>query len=290
MLLVMLASGIMVHRLVGKGLSPLSSLAQRVGQIDESNLASRISHKGKQSIEIAPIEDQLNHLLERLESAFEREKRFSSNVAHELRSPLSELRAIAEVGKMVPEDRDEILEFFSDVSDVSGQMETIVITLLELARSDAGLLRSNPEDIVLGDYCHLVWVQAVNGHRNLVNNVPGDLVVNTDREKLGIILSNLFTNAVNYSPDDAEIRVDIVICNNEVAIQVSNAATDLKPEDIIFMKDRFWRKHKAGSNLGHSGLGLSLVEALAGIMSLKVKLHLDEKRDFLVTISGFSTT
>jgi signal transduction histidine kinase len=54
------------------------------------------------------------------------------------------------------------------------------------------------------------------------------------------------------------------------------------------MKDRFWRKHKARVAVGHSGLGLALVEALAHIMDLKVNLHLDDERDFLVTISGLS--
>ena len=64
--------------------------------------------------------------------------------------------------------------------------------------------------------------------------------------------------------------------NNKVAIQVSNTAVNLKSEDIIHMKDRFWRKHKA------------LVEALVRIMGLKVNLALDEKGNFLVTISSLS--
>jgi len=291
MLLVAMVCGIMVRRMVGSGLMPLSSLARQVANIDESKLDLRLSRTGVQSLELAPIEDQINHLLERLQAAFERERRFSSNVAHELRTPLAELRTLSEVGKMVPDDRGEILEFFNDVADISKQMETVVLTLLELARSDAGLLRSDPEDIVLHEYCDLVWQQSVaeiSNARQMVNRIPGDLVINTDREKLGMILSNLFTNAVSYSPLDAEVRVEIEIQNNRVAIQVSNVTIDLVQEDIIHMKDRFWRKHKAHLAVGHSGLGLALVEALARIMGLKVNLRLDDQRDFLVTISGLS--
>ena len=292
MLLVLLIVAFMVRRLIGSGLSPLSSLAQQVSQIDQSKLDQRLNLEAEQSIEIAPIENQVNHLLDRLQSAFEREKRFSSNVAHELRTPLAELRTLAEVGKMVPEDRNQTLAFFTDVSDISRQMETVVITLLELARSDAGLLSSEPEDIVLSQYCDQIWQQAVNGGgegKTLINTVPGDLIIHTDREKLGIILSNLFTNAVSYSPAKAEIHVKVAIADGKVAIQVSNAALDLRPEDIIHMRDRFWRKHTARTALGHSGLGLSLVDALARIMNLKVNLQLDDNRDFLVTISGLST-
>ncbi len=290
---VLLFSALLVWRLVGNGLSPLSSLARQVGGIDESNLSARLSHTGEQSIEIAPIERQLNHLLERLQSAFEREKRFSANVAHELRTPLSELKTLGEVGRMLPDDSEQISAFFNDVGEISGQMEKVVITLLELARSDAGLLHSDPEDIELSAYCDAIWQHAINGSsvgRSLVKNIAENLVVNTDREKFGMILSNLFINAVSYSPDNAEIQITAEIRNNNVVIEVKNTCIDLKPEDIVHMKDRFWRKQQTRDNSGHSGLGLTLVDALARIMSLDVSMRLDDQKSFMVTISGLQAT
>ena len=287
--IVLMISAFLIWRLVGSGLSPLSNLARQVGKIDESNLSARLTHSGKQSIEIAPIEDQLNYLLERLQSAFEREKRFSANVAHELRTPLSELKTLAEVGRMVPEDQEQIAEFFHDVGEISSQMEKVVITLLELARSEAGLLRSDPEDIDLASFCDAIWQHAINGFgegKLLVKNIPEYLVVNTDREKFGMILSNLFINAVSYSPEDAEVQISAEIRNDNVVLEVKNACVDLKPEDIVHMKDRFWRKHNVRDGSGHSGLGLTLVDALARIMRLDVSLKLDEQKSFRVTISG----
>ena len=290
-LIVLAFSGLVIRRLVGRGLQPLSRLATQVRNIDESSLQVRVAHDGEQSSEIAPIEDQLNNLLERLESAFEREKRFSSNVAHELRTPLSELKTLAEVGKMVPDDVDEVKAFFTDVGEVSTQMEKIVTTLLELARSDAGLLLIEPEDIDLAAYCDDVWRQAINGlgrGRQLVTTIPAGLMVNTDRAKLGLILTNLLTNAVSYSPDHAEIQINAEIRNNNIVLSVRNASINLKPEDILHMRDRFWRKQKEGGEFGHSGLGLSLVDALAKIMKLDVNMNLDQKNVFMVTISGLS--
>ncbi len=284
-----LLAALLIWRLVGSGLAPLSSLARQVSEIDESHLDARLTHRGRQSIEIAPIENQLNHLLERLQSAFERERRFSANVAHELRTPLSELRTLSEVGLMLPEDREQVSAFFDDVGAISAQMEKVVITLLELARSEAGLLRSDPEDIGLSGFCDEIWKHAINGQgsgKRLVKDIADDLVINTDREKLGMILSNLFINAVSYSPVDAEVRVAAEIRNDTVVIEVRNASTDLKPEDIVHMKDRFWRKQKAGAGSGHSGLGLTLVDALAKVMKLDVSLELDRQQTFMVTISG----
>ena len=279
----------LILRLVGSGLMPLSRFARRVSEIDESRLDQSLDQAGEQSSEIAPIRDQLNYLLERLNSAFEREKRFSSNVAHELRTPLSELKTLAEVGSMLSDDRQQLRQFFSDVGEISDQMEKIVVTLLELARSDAGLLHADPEDIRLAEYCEWIWGQAVNGRRHgkrLVKQIPGNLVIHMDREKLGMILTNLFINAVSYSPDNAEIRISAAIRGEHVVLEVSNTATDLRPEDIVHMKDRFWRKQKKPGDFGHSGLGLSLVDALARIMRLDVNLHLDQRQEFMVSISG----
>lgn len=289
LLAVLILSGLLVWRLVGSGLTPLSNLARQVSDIDESSLDARLSHEGAQSIEIAPIENQLNHLLERLQSAFEREKRFSANVAHELRTPLSELKTLAEVAAMVPDDPAQLAQFFRDVGEISGQMEKIVTTLLELARSEAGLLHNDPEDIELARYCDEIWHHAVNGQgssKSLVKDIPEDLVVSTDREKLGMILSNLFINAVSYSPDNAEIQIYAAIRNDNVVLEVRNTSMDLKPEDIVHMKDRFWRKQKTHDSSGHSGLGLTLVDALAKILKLDINLELDSQRTFMVTISG----
>ena len=289
--IVLLISGLLIWRLVGSGLSPLSYLAKQVGTIDESSLDARLNHEGAQSVEIAPIENQLNHLLERMQSAFEREKRFSANAAHELRTPLSELKTLAEVARMVPDDRQQIVSFFNDIGEISRQMEKMVATLLELSRSEAGLLRTDPENIDLARYCEEIWEHAVNGqssNKSLLKKIPEGLFIYTDREKLGMILSNLFVNAVSYSPDNAEIEITAEIRNNNVALEVRNASIDLKPEDILHMKDRFWRKQKIRGESGHSGLGLTLVEALAGVMELDVNLRLDNQQTFMVTISGLS--
>jgi two-component system sensor histidine kinase QseC len=292
-LVVLLLSGLLVWRLVGSGLAPLSRLARQVGEIDESNLDARLTHEGAQNLEIAPIEGQLNHLLERLQSAFERERRFSANAAHELRTPLAELTTLAEVARMVPDDKEQISHFFADVGDISGQMEKVVATLLELARSEAGLLRSDPQDIELSSYCDEIWQHAINGSgagRKLVKHIPDGLVINTDREKLGMILTNLFNNAISYSPENTDIEINSEVRNHNVVIEVKNASIDLRPEDIVHMKDRFWRKQTVRAATGHSGLGLTLVEALARILRLDVRLDLDQHQTFMVTISGLAAS
>ncbi|MES9862569.1 MAG: ATP-binding protein [Candidatus Thiodiazotropha sp. 4PDIVS1] len=288
-IVVLLTTTLLIWHLVGRGLLPLSMLAKQVSEIDESSLSIRLRQRGSQSLEITPIVDQLNNFLERLQSAFEREKRFSSNVAHELRTPLSELRTLSEVGLMIPDDQDQLIEFFKDVGQISNQMEKVVITLLELARSDAGLLSSDPEEIVLSEFCDSIWQQAINDQgfsKDLIKEIPEGLIISTDREKFAMILSNIFVNAISYSPQEADIELGVEIQNNNIVLRVKNVATDLRPEDIVNMKDRFWRKNKSQSEASHSGLGLTLVDAMARILKLDIELDLDNQRMFMVTISG----
>ncbi|MES9830896.1 MAG: ATP-binding protein [Candidatus Thiodiazotropha sp. DIVDIV] len=288
-IVVLLTTALLIWHLVGRGLLPLSTLAKQVSEIDESSLSIRLRQRGSQSLEITPIVDQLNNFLERLQSAFEREKRFSSNVAHELRTPLSELRTLSEVGLMIPDDQDQLIEFFKDVGQISNQMEKVVITLLELARSDAGLLSSDPEEIVLSEFCDSIWQQAINDQgfsKDLIKEIPEGLIISTDREKFAMILSNIFVNAISYSPQEADIELGVEIQNNNIVLRVKNVATDLRPEDIVNMKDRFWRKNKSQSEANHSGLGLTLVDAMARILKLDIELDLDNQRMFMVTISG----
>ncbi|MCG8125993.1 MAG: ATP-binding protein, partial [Candidatus Thiodiazotropha taylori] len=286
---VLLVTALLVWHLVGRGLLPLSILARQVSKIDESSLSARLSQPDEQSLEIKPIIDQLNHLLERLQSAFEREKRFSSNVAHELRTPLSELKTLSEVGQMMPEDRKQLMEFFNDVGEISNQMEKVVITLLELARSDAGLLRSDPEEINLSSLCDSIWQMAKNDHvfdKQLIKKIPEGLIISTDREKFSMILNNIFVNAISYSPQEANIELSVEIAGDSLILRVKNMATDLRPEDIVHMKDRFWRKNKSQEGTRHSGLGLTLVYALARILKFDISLDLDNQRVFVITISG----
>ena len=292
-MVVLLVTGLLVWHLVGRGLSPLSTLARQVSEINESSLSARLRYQGEQSLEVVPIIDQLNHLLERLQSAFERERRFSSNVAHELRTPLSELKTLAEVGELMPEDKTQIAQFFRDVGDISKQMEKVVVTLLDLARSEAGLLFSDPEELHLSELCDSIWSQVTLDrgiNKRLIKQVQDDLVISTDREKFSMILGNVLSNAISYSPNDAEIELCSEIKGDYLVLRVKNVATDLNPEDVIHMKDRFWRKNRSNDDVGHSGLGLTLVDALAQILKLDVSLDLESGNTFMVTISGVPVT
>jgi len=124
---------------VGRGLRPLEGIAGEAAAIESTSLSHRFPEESL-PVELIPITRRLNELLGRIEAAFERERRFSADVAHELRTPLAELRTLAEVAlraKPAPGSGGLARTYFRDVLDIARQMESVVAALLSLVRCEA---------------------------------------------------------------------------------------------------------------------------------------------------------
>lgn len=138
--LLMGAAVLLVRLSVDRGLKPLNKIASKVRNLDADKLNTRLPDTPGGN-ELMPITRQINDLLERLSAAFQREKRFSGNVAHELRTPIAELRTMAEVGKEWPADRDMVKDFFNELVYLADDMKRTVTNLMMLSQLDAGTQR-----------------------------------------------------------------------------------------------------------------------------------------------------
>jgi len=132
-------SFVVASLVVRKGLGPLKFLAADIAAISEDDLTARIGPE-PMSTEMVPVKDRLNDLLSRLEESFTRERRFTANVAHELRTPLAGMRSTLEVTLMRIRDIDEYQLSFSDCLAIAKNMQAMMDNLLALAR----LLRLRP--------------------------------------------------------------------------------------------------------------------------------------------------
>jgi len=147
---------IVVPWVVRSGLKSLGRLANQAGQITASSLDTRfdLAHVPD---ELQPIYEKLNDLLGRLDDAFGRERRFTANVAHELRTPVAELRALSEVALRWPGDEKSAAQSFREVSTITRRMESVVTTLLALARSEAGASQATTASVDLSAEAADVW-------------------------------------------------------------------------------------------------------------------------------------
>ena len=282
----MVAVGIVVRR----GLRPLSALADRTAAIDASSLQLRLpTHEV--SAELLPIANRLNDLLARLEASFARERRFSADVAHELRTPIAELRALAEIGLKWPEDRQSTHRALQDALAIALQMESISTGLMALARCEGNLLTVRRERVavhaLIRDVLRPLRIKAQEKQLEVAVDLPERACWFTDRIALRSIISNLVTNAIDYSPPRNLIRVCFGKNGDVQELAISNRNLHVTSEDVPFLFDRFWRKDPARSSQLHSGLGLAVAKAYAQSLGMKLCAELNHT-EIIFTLSNAS--
>jgi two-component system, OmpR family, heavy metal sensor histidine kinase CusS len=270
------------------GLRSLERLTGQVRALDVTSLGTRIAVPVPPR-EIAVVVEQVNALLARLEAGLKRERRLSSDIAHELKTPIAELRNLSEVGARWPEDRASVRQFFEDAGAIAQQMERIVVHLLTLARYDEGREQVWTTPVWVAEVVDAAWKpltrDAAAKRLEFRQQISRAFRFDTDPEKFALVVSNLLSNAVAYSPPGSA-----VVCASEetgarASVSFSNRAENLEPQDLAVMFDRFWRKDEARAGGRNVGLGLALVRALADLLGIEVETRLLPDGTFRITLS-----
>jgi two-component system phosphate regulon sensor histidine kinase PhoR len=192
---------------------------------------------------------------------------FVANVSHELRTPLTAIRGYIEALVDELPDPQQTRHFLEIVARHSGRMERLVTDLLRLARLDA---KQEVLDVAPCEVQQTVGAvvadlsQAIDAKRQRITvAVSADAgMIDADPAKLHDILRNLVENAVNYSPEGANVRVDAARRDEWIDIVVSDSGPGIPPADLTRVFERFYRVDKARSRPGGTGLGLAIVRHL----------------------------
>lgn len=264
---------------VRQGLAPLNTLASEIAAVKENNLASRITTESLPA-EIQPIKDRLNDMLIRLGASFNRERRFTSDVAHELRTPLAGISSTIEVALTRVREQKEYQAALSDCLTITRGMQTMINNLLTLSRIDTNqaTFRSDtirPAEIV--DSCwRLLSPRAIKRNVTFENRLAAEMTCNSDSDGLSMVISNLLDNAVEYTNEGGQIWTQGKQTGNKIEIAVSNTGCRLTKDEASQVFDCFWRGDSSRTDTGtHCGLGLALVQriitALGGSASVEVQ-------------------
>ena len=256
---------------LARGLRPLRELSDEVTRIKPDDLGRRLDAAPLPE-ELRPMADALNGWLSRLEESFERERRFSAHAAHELRTPLAEIRAIAELGEKWEEEATPAR--CAEIVAVCGELEALLGKLSLLARADSGRYPvfpepCDPQAMVKPVLYRLKDRAEARGIRFDVQVAGGEVL--TDPVLWNAVFQNLAGNAVSHSPARSTVTVRV----SEGNISVANPAPELSEEDLPRLFERFWSK-ESGRGREHSGLGLPLVRACAGLLGGTSAARLEE--------------
>jgi len=275
--------------IVRRSLGPLNSLGAAIAAIPEDELSRRIEIKHLPA-EIMPIKEKLNNLLARMESSFNRERQFTADVAHELRTPLAGLRTTLEVALSRQRNVQEYHAALANCLAINKNMEITVANLLALARLDARQITFQRVRIELAKWIDSAWnpFQTKAKKRNLAfeNQLPENLTCSSDPEFLSLVLSNLLDNAVEYANDNGRIWVTGKPTNDSVEITIANSGCPLGPENLDRIFDRFWRSDAARTqNDAKCGLGLALVHNILKALGGRTRAEIQNGNIFSITLT-----
>lgn len=276
-----LGSALAVAWTVRRGLRPLERLADEADAISPASLQHRFSPAGLPD-ELRPICERLNDLLARLQKAFDRERRFTADVAHELRTPIAELRSLAEVALRWPHDASPA-QNYGDVLDIARHMEGVVAALLDIARCESGIRRVDARIVEVDELVKEAWrphesLAAARG-LNVCWDLPAAATVRSDRAMLLGIIGNLLCNAVSHAPSGGRVDCRVIRGAGGIELAIANTCNTLCPEDLPHLFEPFWRKDAARSGGEHAGLGLPLVAAYAATLGASLRVQLAPSQD-----------
>ncbi|GAA2575450.1 HAMP domain-containing sensor histidine kinase [Winogradskya consettensis] len=213
--------------------------------------------------EIGHLAAALNELAERRERSEHLRQAMVSDVAHELRNPLTNIRTWLEAVRDGLATVDEPL--LTLLHDETAQLQHIVDDLRDLAAADAGTLRIHPEPTFVNDALE----QVVEAHRGaapvpLVLESEGDPEAIVDPVRLRQLVGNLVSNAVRHTPAGGSVSVRSRVTDGRLIIEVADTGTGIAPDDLPKVFDRFWRADESRSrSTGGSGLGLPIARQIA---------------------------
>jgi signal transduction histidine kinase len=260
---VLLVSGAVGWLVAGRVLAPLKRISGTAKRVSEERLGERIPVAGPQD-ELRELGETLNSMLDRLALSFDAQRRFVANASHELRSPLTVIRSEAEVALANPDpDLDEMRAMAESVVHASRRTEALLASLLILARSQRGLLRSEPVDLtavverVAGDAERAAADERVRLRVELdAATVEGDAAL------LERLVANLLENAVRYNRPGGFVDVSTREGIASAELRVENSGPPVDREAAARLAEPFERLQREADARG-AGLGLSIVRAVS---------------------------
>jgi heavy metal sensor kinase len=263
-----LVGGWMLSRGAIRSIERMSATA---ASISVSNLSRRIDSTGIDR-ELAELAGILNDMFARLQSAFERQTRFTADASHELRTPLSIIHSHVELALARPRSAEEYRDAFETCLRAARRMRGLVEGLLTLARLDAGKLEVQRQRIDLGALVEesAGLLAALAEQKGVVMNVRAVRVEMVgDAGQLAQVATNLLTNAIHYNRPGGEVTATLDADEQTAVLTVADTGCGIPGEDQAHIFERFYRVDKARSReQGGSGLGLaickSIVEAHGG--------------------------
>jgi signal transduction histidine kinase len=260
--------------IASRALAPMTEVADTLEQIHATDLAQRVDVRAKDQ-ELAGLVATINHLLDRLQRAFDSLRQFAGDVSHQLQTPLTVIKgtvaaALKQSGRPA-EDRELLQSLAEEVDDLSA----VVVHLRAFALADAQIQSAIKVDLsqVVSEAVDIIAALGELRSVSVHSDVASGVIVRGDAVRLKQVVLNLGDNAVKYTSKDGTVGIRLVTRERLAIIEISDTGVGIAEEHLSRLFDRLFRADATDRSPGGTGLGLAIamkiVEAHRGTIEVK---------------------
>lgn len=267
---------------------PFINLKKAIGHLTDGYMDEEVKVEG--FYEIRQISNSLNQMLLRIKNLERSRQEFVSNVSHELKTPITSIKVLADSLIMQENVPSELYrEFLVDITEEIERENKIITDLLSLVKLDKTASEMNINSIKINDLLELLLKRlrpiAKKNNIELIYESFRPVMAEVDEVKLSLALSNLIENAIKYNVEDGWVRVSLNADHKYFYVKVSDSGIGIPEEAQDFIFDRFYRVDKARSRgTGGTGLGLSITKNAIHMHKGAIKVYSKENEGTTFTV------
>lgn len=257
-------AGVGGYFLAARALAPIDKMTRTAQRISAEDLSARLDLPGTND-EVGRLAATFDHMIQRLDDAFQREHQFTSDASHELRTPLAAMQAIISVTReerRSPEDYEQALD---DLAEETDRLKTLTEDLLKFARNDTSnsyVFEPLDLSLLLSDLNESLQPLAEKKRLILKSEIEAHVTITGDSDALIRLFVNLLDNAIKYTAEGVITTILRSTPDGFVEVNITDTGPGIAPEDMPHIFERFYRVERSRSTRG-TGLGLSIAAQIA---------------------------
>jgi heavy metal sensor kinase len=288
-------SGMLVLAIMGgwfmsrRALSGVAMVTRTAQQISEEDLITRVPVRHRHN-EIDRLAITFNQMLDRIQALVAGIRQMNDNIAHDLRSPITRIRGLAEVTLTSESGQEEYRQLAASTVEECDRLLDMINTMLTISRTEAGVspFERAPVDLtaIVQEACDLFGPLAEEKSVALDMRIDGQIWLSGDQRMLQRMVANMIDNAIKYTPAGGRVAVALIPESaKQIRLTVRDTGIGISAEDQPRIFERFFRSDQART-LGGAGLGLSLAQAIARVHGGRIEVQsvLNQGSTFAITL------
>ena len=273
----------------GRSIKPVNTIIETSSQITRDNLKMRIPLPVNKD-ELYVLSQNINHLLDRIEQAIEREKQFTSDASHELRTPLAVIKGTMEVLIRKPRNQQEYEDKINFCISEVDRLNHMVDQLLLLARFENQKQNIKTESVYLNAILLDVLARFSDKIKTkkliITTNFSKEYRIESDTYLVTIILNNLVSNAIKYSNNEGEISLLLLDHSEGIQFSIIDNGIGIASTDVAKVFQSFYRSDSSNhASIKGTGLGLSIVKRLCDLLKIEITIESELQVGTIINLS-----